>query len=461
MWQKSKSLYLILIYIFHFLPVIFTKQRIVKNLLGIDVGHKTGFISFVFSNSFPVKYFPRYILLFLFIAIPVLIPTGCADKTKHDPVHLADCIKLQQLTPEQEAKIRKEIHAREKALALDSLFKKKAKNQGFNGAVLIAQKGVILYQNVFGYADFGKKDSLCLNSAFQLASISKTFTGTAVLLLAQDKKLKLTDSIQKFIPSFPYHGITIENLLSHRSGLPNYLYCFEDKRRLNGPAPTNDSVLKWFSEANPLPAAYNKPGNSFSYNNSNFIVLASIIEKVSEMSYVQFMKTRIFDPLGMEHTFIDTIAPDSLLRYRTTGHQGNRKREREFFDGVYGDKGIFSTAADMQRWYFALHSGCLLNKHWLNEAFTPRSFEHKSRHNYGLGFRLMTDPQNMKKVHYVYHGGWWAGFSTMLWMDMDADIAIIVLGNRKSSTVYDIKSVLSILEGNKDSELESISDGGD
>ena len=228
-----------------------------------------------------MKYFPRYILLFLFIAIQVLIPTGCADKTKHDPVHLADCIKLQQLTPEQEAKIRKEIHAREKALALDSLFRKKAKNQGFNGAVLIAQKGVILYQNVFGYADFGKKDSLCLNSAFQLASISKTFTGTAVLLLTQDKKLKLTDSIQKFIPSFPYHGITIENLLSHRSGLPNYLYCFEDKRRLNGPAPTNDSVLKWFSEANPLPAAYNKPGNSFSYNNSKFIVLASMIEKVS------------------------------------------------------------------------------------------------------------------------------------------------------------------------------------
>lgn len=383
------------------------------------------------------------------------------NTTKHDIPHLVNCISEHRMSAEQEAKIRKEIHASEKTHALDTLFRKKAKNQGFNGAVLIAQRGVILYENAFGYANFRTRDSLCLNSAFQLASISKTFTGTAVLLLAQDKKLKLSDSVQKFIPSFPYHGITIENLLSHRSGLPNYLYCFENKRRKNGAAPTNDTVLKWFSEADTLPKPYNQPGKSFSYNNSNYIILASVIEKVSGSSYPDFIRQRIFEPLGMTHTFIDTIAPDSLLRYRTTGHQGNQPRAREFFDGVYGDKGIYATAGDMERWYFALHSGCLLSKSWLKEAFAPRSFEHKSRHNYGLGFRLMTDPQDMKHVHYVYHGGWWAGFSTMLWMDMDADIVIIVLGNRKSNTVYDIKSVLAILEGSKDNELESISDGGD
>lgn len=403
----------------------------------------------------------RRIFLLILTTILVLITPGCSDSLPNNPKQLIDCIAQRRLTPEQEAHIRKEIHATEKEFALDTLFQKKAKKQGFNGAVLIAQKGVILYQNVFGYADLNSKDSLCINSAFQLASISKTFTGTAVLMLAQDKKLRLEDSIQQYIPSFPYHGITIENLLSHRSGLPNYLYCFEEKRRQNNAAPTNDTILKWFSEADTLPALYNKPGKSFSYNNSNFIILASIIEKISKMSYPQFIRTRIFEPLGMTHSFIDTIAPDTLLFYRTTGHQGNKRRDREFFDGVYGDKGIFSSVGDMERWYYALHSGCLLNKHWLKEAFTPRSFEHKSRHNYGLGFRLMTDTKNMKKVHYVYHGGWWAGFSTMFWMDMDSDIVIIVLGNRKNNNVYDIKSVLSILEGNKDSELESINDGGD
>jgi len=302
---------------------------------------------------------------------------------------------------------------------------------------------------------------LSIHSAFQLASVSKTFTGAAVLLLAQVKKLKLQDSIQKYIPSFPYHCITIENLLSHRSGLPNYLYSFENKRRLNGAPPTNDTILKWFSEADSLPKPYNTPGKSFNYNNTNFILLASIIERVSDMSYEKFIRTRIFEPLGMTHSYIDNIAPDSILFFRTTGHQGNRRREREFFDGVYGDKGIYASAGDMERWYFALHSGCLLNKHWLKEAFTPRSFEHKSRHNYGLGFRLMTDPKKMEKVHYVYHGGWWAGYSTMFWMDMEADIVIIVLGNRKNNSVYDIKSVLSILEGSKDPDLESVDTGSE
>ncbi len=404
---------------------------------------------------------PRHIFLFLLIAGQVFITPGCSKKAATSPVQVIECIAKNRLTPQEEARIRKKIHADQKAFALDTLFKKKAKKQGFNGAVLVAQRGVILYQNVFGYANINLKDSLNMNSAFQLASISKTFTGTAVLLLAQDKKLKLQDRIQQFIPAFPYHGITIENLLSHRSGLPNYLYCFENKRRENGPAPTNDSILKWFIEADSLPKPYNRPGKSFSYNNSNFIILASIIEKISGMSYEHFIRTRIFEPLGMSHSFIDTLAPASLLRNRTTGFQGNRRREREFFDGVYGDKGIFASVGDMERWYFALHSGCLLSKHWLNEAFTPRSFEHKSRHNYGLGFRLMTDPKEMKKVNYVYHGGWWAGFSTMLWMDMEADIVIIVLGNRKNNSVYDIKSVMSILEENKDSELESVNDGGD
>jgi CubicO group peptidase (beta-lactamase class C family) len=408
-----------------------------------------------------VKLSTHNISLFFLTAIQLFIAEGCSDSPRHNPQQIVECITQNRLTPEQEAHIRKVIHASEKAFALDSLFKKKAKNQGFNGAVLVTQKGVILYQNVFGYADLNNKDSLSIHSAFQLASISKTFTGMAVLLLAQDKKLFMHDTIQQYIPDFPYHGITIENLLSHRSGLPNYLYSFEDKRRLNGAAPTNDTILKWFSEANPLPVAYNRPGKSFSYNNSNFIILASIIEKVSGMSYPQFIRTRIFEPLSMTHSFVDTIACDSLLYYRTTGHQGNRRREREFFDGVYGDKGIFCSVGDMEHWYFALHSGCLLSKHWLKEAFTPRSFEHRSRHNYGLGFRLMTDTKDMKKVHYVYHGGWWAGFSTMLWMDLDADIAIIVLGNRKNNSVYDIKSVLSILEENKDTELETINDGGD
>ncbi len=407
-----------------------------------------------------MKLISKYILQLLLPAILTVTLSACSHKPKEEIQQVTDCMQREMLTPGEEAQIRKQIHADKKNLSLDTLFIKKAKKQGFNGAVLIAQKGVTLYEGIFGYANLSQKDSLTLNSSFQLASISKTFTATATLLLAQDGKLKLTDLIQQYIPSFPYHGITIENLMSHRSGLPNYLYCFEDKRRINMAEPSNDTILKWFEEANPLPAPYNKPNKSFSYNNTNFILLASIIEKVSEMSYAEFMRTRIFEPLGMTHTFVDTIAPANILNCRTSGHQGNKLRAREFYDGVYGDKGIFSSVGDMNRWYFALHSGCLLNKQWLAEAFTPRSFERKSRHNYGLGFRLMTDPDDMKKVHYVYHGGWWAGYSTMFWMDLEADVVIIVLGNRKNNSVYDIKSVLAILEENTDVDLQEVTGEG-
>lgn len=274
--------------------------------------------------------------------------SSCSGR-KNDARETEKCFEKHKLSPSQEASVRKEIHAEEKAMRLDTLFDKKHARQGFNGAVLVAQKGVIIYEKAFGYSDIRQKMPLSLQSGFQLASISKTFTGVATLMLVQDGKLSLDDSIQQFIPEFPYHGIRILDLLSHRSGLPNYIYAFEDKRRQNGSPPTNDSIIDWFCKANPMVPAYNKPGCYFSYNNTNFILLAGIIERVSGKSYPDYLREQIFIPLDMMHTYVDTIAPDSLLRLKTIGHHGSRQREREFYDGVYGDKGIFSTVEDLSR----------------------------------------------------------------------------------------------------------------
>ncbi|NVO18820.1 MAG: beta-lactamase family protein [Bacteroidetes bacterium] len=389
-----------------------------------------------------------------------LLSFSCKQKPKNAE-ETEKCFDKHLLTPAQQAVIRKQIHADEKAKRLDSLFQKKFKSQGFNGTVLVAQKGVIIYENAFGYSDFRKKTPLNLNSGFQLASISKTFTGVGILILAQEGKLSIDDSIQKFIPNFPYHGIHIEDLLSHRSGLPNYLYAFEDKRKLNGPPPNNDTIIDWFCKADPLPPAYNKPGCFFSYNNSNFMLLAAIIERVSGMKYAEFLQKRIFTPLDMFHTYIDTLAPDSLLKLKTSGHNGNHERERDFYDGVYGDKGIYSTVEDLSRWYFGLYHECILNRHWLDLAFTPRSFEKRSRHNYGLGFRIMTQPTDMKKVEFIYHGGWWAGYSTMFWSNPDKEYVIIVLGNKKSTSVYQVQPIVQILEGSKQADKDANGESSD
>ncbi len=399
----------------------------------------------------PILYIPL-ILVMLF--------SSCKSKQHLVPV-TKQCFEKLKLTTAQERAIRKEIHATEKTGRIDSLFQKKHLRQGFNGTVLIAQKGVVLYENVFGYQDFTAKTPLYLNSAFQLASISKTFTGVAILMMVQEGKLKITDSIQKFFPDFPYHGISIENLLSHRSGLPNYLYTFEDKHRSAASPPTNDSILNWFIQADPIPPAYGKPGVHFSYNNSNYVILACILQKVSRMKYADFIRSRILLPLEMLHSYIDTIAPDSLLHLRTSGHDGNHTRERDFYDGVYGDKGVYSTVEDIAKWYYALQNECLLNHYWLNQAFTPRSFEKKGRHNYGLGFRLMTQSTNMKKVEYIYHGGWWAGYSTMLWSSPSYEYVIIILGNKKSMAVYEIKPIIEILEEKGKADEEAGEDATD
>jgi CubicO group peptidase (beta-lactamase class C family) len=401
---------------------------------------------------------PNSFIILYTLCLGLLLSCTRSNKTAEET---EKCFDKHILTPAQQAAIRKDIHADEKAMALDTLFEKKHKRQGFNGAVLVAQKGVIIYEKAFGYSDLSKKTPLTLSSSFQLASISKTFTGVATLLLIQEGRLSLTDTIQQYLPDFPYKGIMIQDLLSHRSGLPNYIYAFEEKRKKNGPPPTNDSIVDWFCKAEPVIPPYNKPGSFFSYNNTNFIILASIIEKVSGQSFAGFLKQRIFEPLDMTHTFVDSIAPDSLLVNKTVGHHGTRQRAREFYDGVYGDKGIFSTVEDLAKWYYGLHHECLLNKYWLKEAFKPRSFEKKSRHNYGFGFRMITQPEDMKKVEYIYHGGWWAGYSTMFWSCPSQDYVIIVLGNKKSTSVYEVKPVMEILESGKKVDQEADADPGD
>jgi CubicO group peptidase (beta-lactamase class C family) len=395
--------------------------------------------------------------LYILFAVTLFLSacTSKQQKMKELP-QTKTCIEQHKLSAAQVSAIRKEIHANAKAIRIDSLFQKKFTKQGFNGTVLIAQKGVTIYENAFGYRDYTSKTPLNLNSAFQLASISKTFTGVGILMMAEEGKLKMSDSIQQYLPRFPYHGITIADLLSHRSGLPNYLYAFENKRKLYGPPPTNDTILKWFIEANPLPAPYARPGKHFSYNNSNFVVLSCILAKVSEMSYANFMRKRIFEPLEMRHSYIDMPAPDSLFQLRTSGHNGNRINKRDFYDGVYGDKGVYSTVEDMAKWYYALTNNCLLNKYWIKEAFTPRNLEKKSRHNYGLGFRLMTKNTNMKKAEYVYHTGWWQGYSTMFWYSPADDYIIIILSNKHSMSAYDIKPIMAMLEGSR--KAEEISD---
>ncbi|MES2593380.1 MAG: serine hydrolase domain-containing protein [Bacteroidota bacterium] len=333
----------------------------------------------------------------------------------------------------------------EKAKKLDVLFKNKVKTTGFNGCVLVSQQGHIVYKNVFGYSNFKTRDSLNINSAFQLASTSKTLTAAAILLLKDQNKLKLTDNVQKFFPDFPYLNITIQLLLTHRSGLSNYLYFSEPycdaNNCYNGKVFDNNSMLRIIADTKPAP--YASPNKKFEYCNTNYALLASIVEKVSGQRFADFMAQNVFTPLGMNNTWVRGTKNDTIYKYKTTGHNASGYVEKDnYADDVVGDKGIFSTVDDLFKWNEALYSEKLLKKATIEEAFTGYSNEHQGKRNYGYGWRLIDEDKNNK---IVYHNGWWHGFSTLFYRKLSDKTTVIILSNKYNSNTYHIEDVLAIL----------------
>jgi CubicO group peptidase (beta-lactamase class C family) len=342
-------------------------------------------------------------------------------------------------------KIRKEIKAAEKAVQLDALFKNKVKNEHFNGCVLIAQRGQIIYKNAFGFADYKTKEFLKINSAFQLSSTSKPFTATAIMLLMDQGKLKLTDNVQKFFPDFPYPDITIEMLLTHRSGLSNYIYFGEsycdENNCYNGKTFDNNSVLEIMKCDKP--ATYYAPNKKFGYCNTNYAILASIVEKVSGYSFADFMEQNIFKPLGMSNTWVHIPKNNLANKNITLGHNAYGQIEKDTYaDNVVGDKGIYSTVEDVFLFDKALYSEKILKKKTIEDAFTGYSNEHRGKRNYGYGWRLI-DSGNGNKI--VYHNGWWHGYNSIFFRRLSDQTTVIVLSNKDNRTIYRIEDILSII----------------
>ncbi|MGN6291991.1 MAG: serine hydrolase domain-containing protein [Chitinophagaceae bacterium] len=312
---------------------------------------------------------------------------------------------------------------------LSSFFDSMLLQRGFSGGILVAKNGVILYENYAGFADVGRKQPITDTSSIHIASTSKTFMGVAILGLVQDNLLSLEDSIQKFFPGLPYPGVTVKMLLSHRSGLPNYLYFMSEGNWDKKKQVTNSDVLQTLYTEKPNRSF--SPGRRFSYSNTNFVLLAMIIEKITGISYPDYMKLKYFGPLKMEHTFVFTLA-DTNKVIPSFNYNGT-VWDNDFLEGTYGDKNIYSTPKDLLKWDQALYTEQLLKKNMLDSAFTPYSLERPSIHNYGLGFRMLIMP-NGKKV--IYHFGRWHGYNAAFARLMDEKATIIILGNKFNRNIY-------------------------
>lgn len=327
---------------------------------------------------------------------------------------------------------------------LDTFFTNRSIENGFSGSVLVALKGQPVYEKCFGFCDYRNKDLMNDTASFQLASVSKTFTATAVLWLVEKGMLSLDDSLQKFFPKLPYKGIQVKHLLCHRSGLPNYLYFCDAKRTGNPDYITNKMVLDIMAKYKPAINA--KPNKKFEYCNTNYVLLSSIVEQVTGLRFKDFMRDTFFVPLGMAHTFIyDPF--NALDRKIAISYNSKWQIQRDdYFDGVTGDKGVYSTVHDIFLWDKAFYDGKLLSQEMMKEAYAPRSFEKPGARNYGYGWRLIQKPDSN---YLVYHNGWWHGNNTVFCRNIQDTTAIIILSNKYNKYVYNVRPVWNIIYGVK------------
>ena len=326
---------------------------------------------------------------------------------------------------------------------IENYFQQRHKIKLFNGNILFAEKGQIIAHKSFGLAHFRNKEELTEEHSFQLASVSKTITAIATLKLVEEGILNLNDSIQQFFPNFPYKGMDIHQLLSHRTGMSQYTH-FCDRPDSIWPDKTktisNNDVLEIMEQIVPL---QNYPPNKrYYYCNTNYLILASIIEKVTDQKFGDYVKANIFIPSGMTNSCIyDRTNKDELIK-PAQGYENRIPWEDVYLNGCVGDKNVYSTTGDLLKFDRALNLNRLINDSLKQMAFSPKNKTFKSNQNYGYGFRLK-DHKEYGKI--VYHTGWWKGFRSYYIKVIEKDQTIIVLNNVKRGRFFNINELISLL----------------
>lgn len=329
------------------------------------------------------------------------------------------------------------------AASIEEYMQGQAKVNQFNGNVLVAKKGEIVYQKAFGYANYNTKEQLNLHSVFNLASVTKQFTAMGILLLQEKGKLSLSDSLRKFLPELPYSNITLHHLLTHTSGLPDYMSVLGPKWDHKKVAFNNDMIRFLAAEKPPI---HFKPGQKYEYSNTGFALLASIIEKVSGQPSGVYMAQHIFTPLGMTHTRVYNTrrASNELIPNYAYGFvyvpglkkyvQADSLPELDYvhyLDGIQGQGRINSTVGDLFKWDRALKNHTLVNETAQRHMLSPQVLSdtlNKAYYGYGVGVR------KSGKGNVISHTGGWPGYATVLIHYEEEDVTVIVLSNNASKS---------------------------
>lgn len=348
--------------------------------------------------------------------------------------------------------------AQDRVAIIDSVVNDLFKSERFNGNVLVAEKGNVLYNKSFGNANESTKELLNENSIFELASVSKQFTAMAIVILKEKGKLSYEDKISTFLPQLSnYKNVTIKHLLNHTGGLPDYMDLMDslfDKSKI----ATNKDIVDLFSKHNPK--ILFEPNTKWEYSNTGYAFLASIIEKVSGTSYGNYLQKAIFKPLEMNNTFVYTrrfapkkisnyafgyIYSDSLKKYILPDELEETKMVI-WLDGIVGDGTVNSTVNDLLKWDRALYTEKLVSSESKKEIFRAVELNNKSKRDYGFGWAL-SDDETYGKI--VNHSGGWPGYKTFIERHIDNDKTIIVLQNHESVSTTKLFAYLRSIIYNK------------
>ncbi|QKX06713.1 serine hydrolase [Aquimarina sp. TRL1] len=339
------------------------------------------------------------------------------------------------------------LHEKEKDVveAISDWLDLLTEEKKFNGAILIVDRGEALLRKAVGFTSYLKKEKLHLHSRFRLASVSKQFTAFGIMVLIKKHDLSYDTRVTQIIPDFPYPKVTIRHLLNQTSGIrADYIKLAKKKKK------TASYVLS-LKDAVELLCQYpdhiiKNPLEEYYYNNTNYIVLARIIEIVSKHSFEKYMKHVIFQPLGLEETRVWNLlseADEHFEKDKAKGFEAFLKSKPieitpNWIDGVAGDGAVFSSISDMEKWSAIWTKNNLLNSSEMKEAFIAPVLANGSPSNYGFGWVLAGDVS--------WHNGSWLASNSLILKNHKTNACVVVLDNSTNMRFDKItKSILKTL----------------
>ena len=307
--------------------------------------------------------------------------------------------------------------------ALNEVIAKRIPNVAPGGVVLVAKKGKVVYKEAFGTADLESNIPMGPDMVFRIGSITKQFTAISILQLVELGKIHLQDSIQNYIPDYPYRDfrITIENLLTHTSGIKDYMSISNPEKERTNYTPRQG--VDYFKNE---PLEF-KPGSQFRYSNSNYYLLGYILELVTGKPYAEYLQKNIFDKARLNNTFyIDNTENIKNIPQGYSRFDGKLERaDLQNITTIYAAGGIMSSAEDLFKWHQALQNNSLVGHELLSKAFTPYEFADNTYSEYGYGWFI----KDIDDSRTIEHTGSTDGFQSDEIYFPKEDVFIVTLFN--------------------------------